>query len=264
MSAGVPPETARPFPVWGAAKETFVLLWRNKLWFLIRALPPAVIGGVTFIITFPRIGVYAVWEMALFFLTALFVANMMVSCHRMVMVDDSCRRFADFLPRITDLTYVSVWLLLSLAKYIFDILGALLGQLVALAGRVFDLGVAILFFIVLARLIALFPLIAIQVKTPFRTAWRLSAGHIGQLIGFCLVVGTALLIAVAAVAALVWYSQLWLAEGGADGWAGSIGVEFATTLPFFVAALFLMIVCQAVAVAQSVAYGHLAELRRAD
>jgi hypothetical protein len=264
MASGAPDGDAIPFPVWGSARETFTLIWQHRFWLLIRALPSTILVGVTFIVTFPRIGVYALWEIALFLISALVIANMMVSCHRLIILGDSCRRFADFLPRIHDLTYFGVWLLLTIAKWILDAMGAFVGSLVELAGHVFDLGVAILFFIALVRLIALFPLTAIQGRTPFRTAWKLSTGHVERLIGFCVVVGATLGLAAVAVGAAIFYCQKWLIENLAQEKVPAIAVELASTLPFFLGALFLMVVLESVALAQSVAYRRLSGRETAD
>jgi hypothetical protein len=257
MAGDTPEGDAAPFPVWDSARATFALVWRHRFWLLMRALPSTILVGVTFIITFPRVGVYALWEIALFLISALVIANMMVSCHRLIVLDDPCRRFGDFLPRIHDLTYLGVWLLLTIAKWILDAVGAFLGSLVELAGHVFNLGVAILFFIALVRLVALFPLTAIQGKTPFHTAWKLSTGHVERLIGFCAIVGTALGLAAVAVGAGIFYSQKWLVENLALEDLPKIFVDLAATLPFFLGALFLMLVLESVAVAQSVAYRRL-------
>ncbi|MDH3239207.1 MAG: hypothetical protein OEO83_00930 [Alphaproteobacteria bacterium] len=257
MAGPTPVRGAAPFPVWGSARETFALVWRHRFWLLMRALPSTILVGVTFIVTFPRIGVYALWEIALFLISALGIANMMVSCHRLIVLGDPCRRFSDFLPRINDLTYFGVWLLLTIAKWILDAIGAFLGSLVELAGHVFSLGVNILFLIALVRLIALFPLTAIQGKTPFHTAWKLSTGHVERLIGFCVIVGTVLGLATAAAGAAIFYSQKWLAENLAQEVMPKIAADLAATLPFFLGALFLMIVLESVAVAQSLAYRRL-------
>lgn len=261
MSADAPDEGAPPFSVWDAAKESFHFLWAHKSWFLMRALWPAVFVGVTFIVTFPRLGLYAVWEVALFLLSALLVSNMLVSSHRRVILGDPCNRFADFLPRVADLTYFGLWLALTIAKWALDFLGTLLASMVALAGRVFDLGAAILFFLILVRLITLFPLIAIRAKTPFHTAWKLSAGQVGRLVAFCFVVGIVLITALGAVAALFFYSQKWLAPEMAGDGAAALTEGLGTTVPFFIASLFLMLELEAVAVAQSVAYRRLAKLK---
>jgi hypothetical protein len=254
MSAGAPEGGPAPFPVWGTARETFALIWVHRFWFLMRALPSTILVGVTFIVTFPRMGLYAIWEIALFLISALFMANMMVSCHRLVVLGDPCRRFGDFLPRINDLTYLGVWLLLAVAKWFLDVVGAFLGSLAEPAGHVFNLGIAILFFIALVRLIALFPLTAIQGRTPFHTAWKLSAGHVERLIGFCVTVGAAVALVAAAVAAAIYYSQEWLAKALAERELPAVVVNLVGTLPFFIVALFLMIVLEWVAVAQSAAY----------
>lgn len=264
MAGPTPEGEAAPFPVWGSARETFSLVWRHRFWLAMRALPSTILVGVTFIVTFPRIGVYALWEIALFLISALLVANMMVSCHRLIVLGDSCRRFSDFLPRINDLTYLGVWLLLAIAKWFLDAVGAFLGSLVELAGHVFGLGVAILFFIVLVRLIALFPLTAIQGKTPFRTAWKLSAGYVERLIGFCLIVGTVLALATAAVGVGIFYTQQWLAVTLAQEQIPKMALDLAVTLPFFIGALFLMFVLENVAIAQSVAYRRLSGQEPAD
>lgn len=257
MSAGKPEGDLTPFPVWGATKETFGLLWTHRYWVLIRALPSTIFVGVTFIVTFPRIGLYALWEIALFLISALFISNMMVSSNRLIVLGDACRRFADFLPRINDLTYLGVWLLFALAKWFLDAVGAFLGSIARPAETVFDLGVAILFFIALVRLIGLFPLIAIQGKTPFRTAWKLSAGHIERLIGYCIVVGALATLFATLVATGIYFSQQWLTEGANLQQMPEMAVNLIITLPFFIGALLLMVVLQCVAVAQSVAYRHL-------
>lgn len=258
MSAGKPEGERAPFPVWGATRETFRFLWAQRFWFLIRALPSTIFVGVTFIVTFPRMGLYALWEIALFLISALFMANMMVSSHRLVVLNDPCRRFGDFLPRINDLTYLGVWVLLALAKWFLDTLGVFLGTIAAPAENVFDLGVALLFFIALVRLIALFPLIAIQGRTPFNTAWKLSAGQVERLIGFCIAVGVVVAVVALAVGAGIYFWQEWLAGGLNLEQVPQALVNLLATLPFFVGALFLMIVMECVAVAQSVAYRHLA------
>ena len=260
MSADAPDEGAPPFPIWGAAKETFVLFWAHKFWFLMRALLPAVLVGVTFIVTFPRLGVYAVWEVALFLICALFLSNMLVSSHRQAILGDPCNRFVDFLPRVADLTYFGLWLALTIAKWALDFVGVLLASMVALAGQVFDLGAAILFFLILVRLIALFPLVAIRAKTPFHTAWKLSEGQVGRLISFCFIVGIALLAALGAIAALVFTSQKWLAPDMLGDGATKMAEELHTTVPFFFGALFLILELEVVAIAQSVAYRHLTAL----
>jgi hypothetical protein len=260
MSAEAPDEGAHPFPVWDAAKETFVFFWTHKFWFLMRALLPAVLVGVTFIVTFPRLGVYAVWEVALFLICALFLSNMLVSSHRRTILGDPCSRFMDFLPRVPDLTYFGLWLALTIAKWALDFCGVLLASMVTLAGQVFDLGAAILFFLILVRLIALFPLVAIRAKTPFHTAWKLSAGQTGRLTAFCFIVGIVLMAALGAVATLAFYSQKWLAADLTSDGITKIAGELPMTVPFFVGALFLILEMQAVAVAQSVAYRHLAKL----
>jgi hypothetical protein len=250
-----------PFPVWDPTKETFLFLWAHKFWFLTRALLPAVLASVTFIVTFTRLGFYAVWEVALFLVSALFLSNMLVSSHRRVVLGDPCTRFTDFLPRVADLTYFGLWLALTIVKWALDFVGAFLASMVALAGQVFDLGASILFFLILVRLIALFPLVAIRAKTPFRTAWKLSEGQVGRLVVFSFVVGIVLIAALGAVAALVFYSQAWLApnlEG--EGITDRVG-ELYTTLPFFIGALFLMLELEVVGIAQSVAYRRLAKLK---
>lgn len=264
MPASAPEGGLAPFPVWAAAKETFALVWRHRHWLLIRALPSTIVVGVTLILTFPRMGLYAIWEIALFLISALLIANMMVSTHRLMVLGDPCRRFADFLPRINDLTYLGVWILLAIAKWFFDSVGAFLGAMVELAGHLFDLGVVILFFIALVRLIALFPLTAIQGKTPFHTAWKLSSGHVERLIGFCVVVGFVLGLATLAVGAAIYYSQQWLAQNLAELELPKVALDLAVTLPFFIGALFLMLVLECVAVAQSVAYRRLAGLAPPD
>jgi len=257
MSAHAADQGAPVFPAWGAAKETLLFLWAHKSWFLMRALIPAVLVGVTFIVTFPRLGVYAVWEIALFLISALFLSNMAVSSHRLAIAGDPCNRFADFLPRVADLTTFGLWLALIMAKWALDFVGTLLASMVALAGQVFDLGAAILFLLVLVRLIALFPLVAMRAKTPFHAAWKLSAGQVGRLVTFCFIVAIVLIAGLAAMATLVFYSQAWLAANLAGDGVTTMAQELTTTVPFFIAALFVMLELEAVAVAQSVAYRHL-------
>ena len=261
MNTGNPQPGSQAFAVLDAVSETFRLLWTNRGWCLMRALIPAVLGGVTFIVTFPRMGLYAVWEMALFLISALFICNMLVSVHRHVVLGDPCRRFMDFFPRIVDLTYFGLWLALALIKLILDFAGVLLGSIVPLAGQVFDLGVVIVCFILLVRLIALFPLVAVRAKTPFRTAWKLSAGHVGGLIFFCLGVVLILALALGAVATLIYYSQLWLAPETPNGENPAMAGDLATTIPFLFGALFVMVELEAVAIAQSVAYRRLAGIK---
>lgn len=261
MSADDPDEGPVPFPVWDAAKETFFFFWAHKFWLLMRALPPAILVGVTFIVTFPRLGVYAVWEVALFLISALFLSNMLVSTHRQAILGDPCNRFVDFLPRVADLTYFGLWLALTIAKWALDFVGVLLASMVALAGQVFDLGAAILFFLILVRLIALFPLVALRGKTPFHTAWKLSEGQVGRLIAFCFIIVVVLSAALGAMAALVFTSQKWLAADMLGEGTTKITQELHTTVPFFFGALFLMLELEIVAIAQSVAYRHLAKLK---
>ena len=258
MSADAPHKGAPLFPAWDAARETFLFLWAHKSWFLMRAVLPAVLPGVTFIVTFPRLGVYAVWEIALFLISALFLSNMLVSSHRLVLAGDSCNRFADFAPRLADLTTFGLLLALTMAKWALDFVGALLASMVALAGQVFDLGAAILFLLILVRLIALFPLVATRAKTPFHAAWKLSGGQVGRLVTFCFIVGVVLIAAFGAMAALFYYSQGWLAPDRAGDDVTGMAQELYTTVPFFIAALFAMLEFEALAVAQSVAYRHLA------
>lgn len=262
MSATGPDERPHPFPIWGAAKETFAFFWAHKSWFLMRAVLPTMFVGVTLIVTFPRLGVYAVWEVALYLLCALFLSNMLVSCYRRVLQDDLCSRFADFLPRVADLTYFGLWLALTIVKWSLDFIGLLLASMVVLASQVFNFGAAILFFLILVRLIALFPLVAIRGRTPFRTAWKLSAGQMERLIAYCFIVGAVLIAALGAVAALVYYSNEWLAASATgDGTAFAGGLQ--TAVLFFAGALFLIVELEVVAIAQSVAYRHLANIKPA-
>ena len=263
MSTDAPDGGTPPFPVWDAAKESFLFLWAHKAWFLMRALLPAVFAGVTIIMTFPRLGLYALWEVALFLVSALFISNMLVSSHRRVVLDDACNRFIDFLPRVADLTFFGLLMALTIAKWALDFVGALLATMVPLAGQVFDLGAAILFFLILVRLIALFPLVAVRAKTPFHTAWKLSTGQVGHLIAFCFVVGIVLIAALGAVAALLFYSQKWLAPEMAGDGSAVMTEGLGTTVSFLIASLFLMLELEAVAVAQSVAYRRLANLKPA-
>lgn len=258
MSAVTPDEGSHPFPVLDAVKETFVFFWAHKTWFLIRALFPTVLVSVTFIVTFPRLGVYAIWEVALFLICALFLSNMLVSCHRRIVLGDLCSRFVDFLPRVADLTYFGLWLALTIAKWVLDFVGVLLAGIVPLAGQIFDFGAAILLFLILVRLIALFPLVAIRAKTPFHTAWKLSAGKIERLITFTFIILTVLIATLGAVVGLVYYSSEWIESG--DSVAKFTG-DLKTTVPFFLAALFLILELEVVAIAQSVAYRHLASVR---
>lgn len=264
MPASAPEGELMPFPVWDSAKETFALIWQHRHWLLIRALPSTIAVGVTLILTFPRMGLYAIWEIALFLISALLIANMMVSVHRLIVLSDPCRRFADFLPRINDLTYLGVWILLAIAKWFLDSVGAFLGAMVELAGHLFDFGVVILFFIALVRLIGLFPLTAIQGKTPFHTAWKLSSGHVERLIGFCIAVGFVLGIAALAVGAGIYFCQQWLAENLGQQELPEIALNLAVTLPFFIGALFLVLLLECVAVAQSVAYRRLSGMGPVD
>ena len=63
-----------------------------------------------------------------------------------------------------------------------------------------------------------------------------------------------------AMAALFFYSQTWLAQDLADGGITKRAEDFYTTVPFLILSLFAMLELEALAVAQSVAYRHLAGL----